>query len=149
MYLFIRLSCVLLICVVKQFWILYISGAFVSALEYSTDKRAEIVGKPSKEFFKQSIADFAGVNMEDCVMIGDVSCIQTLYHSFCDVMYVVLQISTFFVSLIQKKFYGSKGERALFVRQNVSTYESRMNTTTGFNAYNGGKTNAYLEGLNH
>ena len=51
---------------------LFSLGAFVAALEYSSDKTAYIVGKPTREFFCQSIADFPGVNIEDCVMIGDV-----------------------------------------------------------------------------
>lgn len=50
-----------------------IAGAFVAALEYSADKEAKIIGKPSKTFFEQSIADFQGVKLEDCIMIGDVS----------------------------------------------------------------------------
>lgn len=58
-------------CYISSFSIF--SGAFVAALEYSTDKTASIVGKPSEEFFRQSIADFDDVNLEDCVMIGDVS----------------------------------------------------------------------------
>ncbi|XP_067941650.1 haloacid dehalogenase-like hydrolase domain-containing protein 2 isoform X2 [Watersipora subatra] len=46
-------------------------GAFVSALEYSTDKSAKIIGKPSKTFFEKSIESLEDVALEDCVMIGD------------------------------------------------------------------------------
>lgn len=46
-------------------------GAFVAALECSADKMACIAGKPTQEFFSQAIADFPGVNLEDCLMISD------------------------------------------------------------------------------
>ena len=50
-----------------------IIGAFVSALEYSADKTATVIGKPSEQFFRQAIADEPDLRVEDCVMIGDVS----------------------------------------------------------------------------
>ena len=47
-------------------------GAFVAALEYSASTEAKIIGKPSKTFFEQAIADVDGVTLQDCIMIGDV-----------------------------------------------------------------------------
>ncbi|NPU87532.1 MAG: TIGR01458 family HAD-type hydrolase [Methanothrix sp.] len=46
------------------------AGPFVSALEYATGKRAELVGKPSPEFFSLALNDM-GVNPQDAAMIGD------------------------------------------------------------------------------
>ncbi|CAF0946296.1 unnamed protein product [Brachionus calyciflorus] len=45
-------------------------GAFIAGLEYSTGAKAELVGKPSKEFFLSSISEFS-VEPGKCVMIGD------------------------------------------------------------------------------
>ena len=45
-------------------------GPFVVALEYATDVKASIVGKPSKGFF-QAVVESLGVEASDCVMIGD------------------------------------------------------------------------------
>ncbi|XP_045210213.2 haloacid dehalogenase-like hydrolase domain-containing protein 2 isoform X2 [Mercenaria mercenaria] len=45
-------------------------GPFVSALEYSTGRQAEIVGKPESSFFLSAVEDL-GVQPEHCVMIGD------------------------------------------------------------------------------
>lgn len=47
-------------------------GPFVTALEYATDSKAIVVGKPAKQFFLQAINDF-GIKPEECAMIGDVS----------------------------------------------------------------------------
>jgi HAD superfamily hydrolase (TIGR01458 family) len=50
---------------------LYIDiGAFVSALEYSTGKRAKIIGKPSQSFFRLVVDDM-NLLPEQAVMIGD------------------------------------------------------------------------------
>ena len=46
-------------------------GPFIAGLEYSSGVKAEIVGKPSKDFFLSSISEF-NVSPEECVMIGDV-----------------------------------------------------------------------------
>lgn len=60
-------------------------GAFVAALEYATDKRAELIGKPSPAFFQTVIQELyenipfclnsylfcSNVAPEECVMIGD------------------------------------------------------------------------------
>ncbi|XP_031827293.1 haloacid dehalogenase-like hydrolase domain-containing protein 2 [Nomia melanderi] len=43
-------------------------GAFISGLEYSANVKAEVVGKPSAEFFKAALGD---VPPEEAVMIGD------------------------------------------------------------------------------
>lgn len=43
-------------------------GAFISGLEYSANVKAEIVGKPTAEFFKAALGD---INAEEAVMIGD------------------------------------------------------------------------------
>ena len=53
--------------------VLLISGPFVSGLEYATDTKAEVVGKPEKAFFLEAIKDM-DVDPVNAVMIGDVSC---------------------------------------------------------------------------
>ncbi|BFZ14134.1 hypothetical protein BsWGS_17172 [Bradybaena similaris] len=45
-------------------------GPFVTALEYATDCKAEVVGKPSESFFLSSIADI-GCHPSECIMVGD------------------------------------------------------------------------------
>jgi ribonucleotide monophosphatase NagD (HAD superfamily) len=49
-----------------------ISGPFVTALEYATERTAEIVGKPQPTFFLSSVEEF-NCKPEECLMIGDVS----------------------------------------------------------------------------
>ena len=46
------------------------AGAFVSALEYSSGKTAQIVGKPSREFFHTATEEL-GLPAEQVVMVGD------------------------------------------------------------------------------
>jgi HAD superfamily hydrolase (TIGR01458 family) len=46
------------------------AGPFVAALEYAADRPATVVGKPSRAFFEQALAD-AGVDAADAVMVGD------------------------------------------------------------------------------
>ncbi|XP_055873339.1 haloacid dehalogenase-like hydrolase domain-containing protein 2 isoform X3 [Biomphalaria glabrata] len=45
-------------------------GPFVTALEYASDLKAEIVGKPSADFFLSSITDIS-CQPSQCIMIGD------------------------------------------------------------------------------
>ena len=45
-------------------------GGFVTGLEYATDTKAEVVGKPEQMFFLQAIEDL-GVDPKNTVMIGD------------------------------------------------------------------------------
>lgn len=45
-------------------------GAFVTGLEFSTGRRAEIVGKPAAGFFRSALAEL-GVAAADAVLIGD------------------------------------------------------------------------------
>ncbi|CAK8692123.1 haloacid dehalogenase-like hydrolase domain-containing protein 2 [Clavelina lepadiformis] len=45
-------------------------GAFAAALEYATDKKSTIVGKPEASFFLGAIKDL-DCTPEECVMIGD------------------------------------------------------------------------------
>lgn len=45
-------------------------GAFVTGLEYSTGKSAEIVGKPARPFFEAALAEL-GVSAAQAVLIGD------------------------------------------------------------------------------
>jgi ribonucleotide monophosphatase NagD (HAD superfamily) len=47
-------------------------GPFVTALEYATDTKAIVVGKPEKTFFLEALRD-TGCAPEEAVMIGDVS----------------------------------------------------------------------------
>lgn len=44
-------------------------GAFIAGLEYSANVQAEVVGKPTAEFFKTALGD---VPPEEAIMIGDV-----------------------------------------------------------------------------
>ncbi len=46
------------------------AGGFVRALEYAADVKAEVVGKPSREFFHQALASM-GVRPEEAIMVGD------------------------------------------------------------------------------
>lgn len=43
-------------------------GAFIAGLEYSANVKAEVVGKPTAEFFKTALGD---IPSEEAVMIGD------------------------------------------------------------------------------
>ncbi|KAM5142176.1 phospholysine phosphohistidine inorganic pyrophosphate phosphatase [Mantella aurantiaca] len=45
-------------------------GAYMKALEYAGDVTAEVVGKPSKNFFMSAL-DEMGVKPEEAIMIGD------------------------------------------------------------------------------
>jgi len=45
-------------------------GPFIQALEFASGKTATVIGKPSRSFFQQA-ADILGVDLSDCVMIGD------------------------------------------------------------------------------
>ena len=51
--------------------VLYV-GPFVAALEYATDVKAEIVGKPDKAFFVEAMKSFS-CEPHETIMIGDVS----------------------------------------------------------------------------
>ena len=46
------------------------AGAFVAALEFATNKKAMIVGKPNKMFFESAL-NHMGLDSKDVVMIGD------------------------------------------------------------------------------
>jgi HAD superfamily hydrolase (TIGR01458 family) len=46
-------------------------GPFASVLEFATDIKAVVVGKPEKEFFLQALQPF-GCEPQEAVMIGDV-----------------------------------------------------------------------------
>ena len=46
------------------------AGAFVAALEFATNKKAKIVGKPNKEFFNSALNDM-GFGPKEVVMFGD------------------------------------------------------------------------------
>ena len=47
-------------------------GPFVTALEFATDVKAEVVGKPQPSFFKQALSEM-DCDPHSAVMIGDVS----------------------------------------------------------------------------
>ena len=47
-------------------------GPFVTALEFATDVKAEVVGKPQASFFRQALSEI-GCDAQSAVMIGDVS----------------------------------------------------------------------------
>jgi len=46
------------------------TGPFVAALEYATGKKAELMGKPSQQFFQLALSDL-GISAQDAAMIGD------------------------------------------------------------------------------
>lgn len=46
------------------------TGPFVAALEYATGKKAEVMGKPSRQFFELALKDL-GKRPKDAAMIGD------------------------------------------------------------------------------
>lgn len=46
------------------------AGPFVVALEFACDIRAELIGKPAREFFLAPVRDM-GLQPQECVMIGD------------------------------------------------------------------------------
>lgn len=46
------------------------TGPFVTALEYATGKKAELMGKPSRQFFELALNDL-GISPQDAAMIGD------------------------------------------------------------------------------
>ncbi len=46
------------------------AGAIVAALEYATNKRAEVIGKPRKAFFKQALAQL-NLKAHQVAIIGD------------------------------------------------------------------------------
>lgn len=46
------------------------AGCFVSALEYASGQKAQLIGKPSREFYHLAVASL-GVKPSECVMIGD------------------------------------------------------------------------------
>lgn len=45
-------------------------GPFVAALEYATDRKAQVVGKPSPTFFRTAVQRL-GLRPEDVAMVGD------------------------------------------------------------------------------
>ena len=47
-------------------------GPFVTALEFATDVKAEVVGKPQASFFRLALSEI-GCDAQSAVMIGDVS----------------------------------------------------------------------------
>jgi len=54
-------------------------GPFVAGLEYATDTKATVVGKPEKTFFLEALRG-TGCAPEEAVMIGDVRGDQTPSH---------------------------------------------------------------------
>ena len=46
------------------------AGPFVAALEYATGKKAELMGKPSRQFFQMALDDL-GIKPSDVAMVGD------------------------------------------------------------------------------
>lgn len=54
-------------------------GPFVAGLEYATDTKATVVGKPEKTFFLEALRG-TDCTPEEAVMIGDVCGDQIFYH---------------------------------------------------------------------
>ena len=44
-------------------------GAFIKGLEYAANIKADIIGKPTPEFFRAALGD---IEPEEAIMIGDV-----------------------------------------------------------------------------
>ena len=55
----------------SMFLVIPILGPFVTGLEYASDTKAEVVGKPTKTFFLQAMKEF-NCDPENVVMIGNV-----------------------------------------------------------------------------
>lgn len=59
-------------------------GAFVKGLEYATNTKAEVIGKPTAEFFRAALED---IPPEEAIMIGDVIKYSLIYihvaYNFC------------------------------------------------------------------
>ena len=53
----------------REGWVLD-AGAFVTALEYATGAKAEVVGKPSLEFFRLALQDL-GIPANETLVVGD------------------------------------------------------------------------------
>ena len=61
----------------------HFSGPFVTGLEYATDVKAHVVGKPEKTFFLEAMKSFT-CEPHETVMIGDVSLMLSRFLSrFC------------------------------------------------------------------
>ena len=68
-------------------------GAFIAGLEYSTGKRADIVGKPSDDFFLASISAWSDhVQPSECVMIGDVRAFYLLFSKKKGIISILLSL---------------------------------------------------------
>lgn len=46
------------------------NGAIIQMLEYASEKKAEIVGKPSSVMMEEAL-QYAGIKKEDCIVVGD------------------------------------------------------------------------------
>lgn len=62
-------------------------GAFIKGLEYSSNVKAEVVGKPTIGFFKAALGE---TDPAQAVMIGDVTCFKLYRLSFfyCNLLHV-------------------------------------------------------------
>lgn len=47
------------------------SGGYVAALEFATQKRALVTGKPSRAFFAEGVRQLGGLASEEVAMVGD------------------------------------------------------------------------------
>lgn len=51
------------------------SGAYVAAIEFATDTRARVIGKPSREAFSEGVrvvrAELPGIRRDEILMVGD------------------------------------------------------------------------------
>ena len=56
-------------------------GAFVKGLEYAGNIKADVIGKPTEQFFRAALGD---VKPEEAIMIGDVRNICTEYYISSD-----------------------------------------------------------------
>lgn len=64
-------------------------GAFIKGLEYSSNVKAEVVGKPTIEFFKAALGD---LDPAQAVMIGDVIFQITFFFCTILIFHVILYI---------------------------------------------------------
>ncbi|GAX86759.1 phospholysine phosphohistidine inorganic pyrophosphate phosphatase [Lebetimonas natsushimae] len=77
------------------------AGAFVAALEYSTEKKAEIFGKPSCKFFTEAINDM-NLNKKEVIMIGDDMESDIIGAKKCGIKTVLVKIGKFKESDLKK-----------------------------------------------
>ena len=96
-------------------------GPFVTALEFATDVKAEVVGKPQASFFRQALSEI-GCDVQSAVMIGDVSYLAFTMSQWISINWLlILNFLTMFENILVSSPCGVKSENepALFSPSNL------------------------------